>query len=92
MKRNGLFFLLVVMCASNSYAQTQKADAAPLTVIRAGSLIDGQSETPRKNQLIFIRGRRIEKIADSSAAIPDREESMERLIRLRSARISAALW
>jgi len=70
MKRNGLSFLLVVMCASNSYAQTQKADAAPLTVIRAGSLIDGQGETPRKNQLIFIRSRRIEKIADSSAAIP----------------------
>ena len=33
-------------------------------------MLDGQSETPRKNQLIFIRGERIEKIAEGSAAIP----------------------
>jgi imidazolonepropionase-like amidohydrolase len=39
-------------------------------VIRAGMLIDGQSEAPRKNQLIFLRGRRIEKVTDASAAIP----------------------
>jgi imidazolonepropionase-like amidohydrolase len=41
-----------------------------LTVIRAGTLIDGVSEAPRKNQLIFVRGERIEKVADASAAIP----------------------
>jgi len=44
--------------------------AAPLTVIRAGTLIDGLSESPRKNQLIFVRGGRIEKVADDPAAIP----------------------
>src|SRR6266566_2482175 len=44
--------------------------AAPLTVIRAGTLIDGVSEAPRKNQLIFVRGERLEKVADGSAAIP----------------------
>ena len=70
MKRFGLLFLLVVLCVVNSQAQAQKAVAAPLTVIRAGTLIDGHSETPRKNQLIFVRGNRIEKIADGSAAIP----------------------
>jgi imidazolonepropionase-like amidohydrolase len=70
MKRFGLLFLLVVWCAANSYAQSQKPETAPLTVIRAGTLIDGQSETPRKNQLIFIRGHRIEKVADASASIP----------------------
>src|SRR5229473_1907238 len=43
---------------------------APLTVVRAGTLIDGVSEAPRKNQLIFVRGDRIEKVADGSAAIP----------------------
>jgi imidazolonepropionase-like amidohydrolase len=43
---------------------------APLTVIRAGTLIDGVSEAPRKNQLIFVRGERIEKVADASAVIP----------------------
>ena len=70
MKRFGLLFLLVVLCAANSYAQTQKTEPAPLTVIRAGTLIDGQSETPRQNQLIFVRGHRIEKVSDGSSAIP----------------------
>jgi len=59
MKRFGLLFLLVVFCGRESQAQAQKAEAPPLTVIRAGTLIDGQSETPRKNQLIFVRGQRI---------------------------------
>ena len=70
MKRFGLLFLLVVLCGRASQAQAQKVEAAPLTVIRAGTLIDGQSETPRKNQLIFVRGQRIEKVADGSSAIP----------------------
>ena len=70
MKRFGRLSLLVVFCCADSYAQPQKAETAPLTVIRAGILIDGQSETPRKNQLIFVRGQRIEKVADASASIP----------------------
>jgi imidazolonepropionase-like amidohydrolase len=70
MKRFGLLFLLVVCCTANSYAQSQKPETAPLTVIRAGTLMDGQSETPRKNQLIFVRGHRIEKVTDGSASIP----------------------
>jgi len=70
MKRFGLLFLLVVFCGGESQAQAQKVEAAPLTVIRAGTLIDGQSETPRKNQLIFVRGQRVEKVADGSSAIP----------------------
>ncbi len=70
MKRFGLLFLLVVSSAENSSAQTNKMETAPLTVIRAGTLIDGQSETPRKNQLIFVRGHRIEKVTDASATIP----------------------
>jgi len=70
MKRFGLLFLLVVLCGGNTYAQAQKAESAPLMVIRAGTLIDGQSETPRKNQLIFVRGQRIEKVVDGSSAIP----------------------
>jgi imidazolonepropionase-like amidohydrolase len=70
MKRFGRLSLLVVFCCADSYAQPQKTETAPLTVIRAGTLIDGQSETPRKNQLIFVRGQRIEKVADAAAAIP----------------------
>lgn len=70
MKRLGLLFLVVTLSGMALHAQIQRHDDAPLTVIRAGSLIDGQSETPRKNQLIFVRGRRIEKVVDGSAAIP----------------------
>ena len=44
--------------------------AQSLTVIRAGSLIDGQSKSPKKNQLIFVRGDKIEKITDASQSIP----------------------
>jgi len=77
MKRFRLLFLLVVFCGRESQAQAQKAEAAPLTVIRAGTLIDGQSETPRKNQLIFVRGQRIEKVADGSSAIPARAKTID---------------
>src|SRR6266849_106850 len=54
--------------------------AAALTVIRAGMLIDGASESPRKNQLIFVRGDRIEKVADGSAEIPAGTRSEERRV------------
>jgi len=70
MKRIGLLLALTLVCSGASQVHAQKADIAPLTVIRAGALIDGQNDTPRKNQLIFVRGDRIEKIAESSAAIP----------------------
>jgi imidazolonepropionase-like amidohydrolase len=54
--------------AIGTWAQTPTQ--VPLTVIRAGTVIDGQSDSARSNQLIFIRGERIEKIADASTAIP----------------------
>src|SRR5258708_5211560 len=55
---------------SVSLGQSGGQGAATLTVIRAGTLIDVVSEGPRKNQLIFVRGERIEKVAGGSAAIP----------------------
>jgi imidazolonepropionase-like amidohydrolase len=62
--------LLVLVCGRSS-GQASPTSATPaLTVIKAGVLIDGETETPRKNQLIFVRGERIEKVADSSASIP----------------------
>lgn len=51
-------------------AQNSAPGSAPLTVIRAGTLIDGTSDTAKKNQLIFVRGEHIEKVADGSAQIP----------------------
>ena len=70
MKRIGVVLYLVVLCGAVLQAQAQKAEEKPLTVIRAGTLIDGQSDAPRKNQLIFVRGNRIEKVTDGSTAIP----------------------
>jgi imidazolonepropionase-like amidohydrolase len=58
--------LLLAMMSGTGRAQTPPA----LTVIRAGALIDGASDAVRKNQLIFVRGDRIEKITDASAQIP----------------------
>ena len=62
-------FAAIMLCRIAAPQGTQKEMPA-LTVIRAGSLIDGTSDAPRKNQLIFVRGKRIEKVADGSEAIP----------------------
>jgi imidazolonepropionase-like amidohydrolase len=61
---------MLAICGSISNGQSVAPSAATLTVIRAGTLIDGVNETPKKNQLIFVRGERIEKVADASTAIP----------------------
>jgi imidazolonepropionase-like amidohydrolase len=47
-----------------------QTSSGALTVIRAGSLIDGVSSAPKSNQLIFVRGDKIEKVTDGGAAIP----------------------
>ena len=65
------FTLALTLCSAGARGQSMSPAPAPLTVIRAGTLIDGVSEAPRKNQLIFVRGERIEKVADASAKIPE---------------------
>jgi imidazolonepropionase-like amidohydrolase len=61
--------IAAIFCAFTTQAQ-QEAKPAALTIIRAGTLIDGTSEAPLKNQLIFVRGDRIEKVTGGSVAIP----------------------
>lgn len=70
--RKHLLLILAVMCvAANAPSQAPPPAAEnPLMVIQAGALIDGASDTIRKNQLIFVRGERIEKVADAGATIP----------------------
>ncbi len=47
-------------------------------VIRAGVLIDGESNSPRRNQVIAIRGNRITDVSDAaSARIPDGAEVID---------------
>src|SRR6185369_2488378 len=41
---------------------------SPVTVIRAGVLIDGKASTPRRDQVIVVRGNRIESVSDSGRA------------------------
>jgi imidazolonepropionase-like amidohydrolase len=63
--------LLFISLARACPSEAQTAAQTELTVIKAGTVIDGQGETPRKNQLIFVRGQRIEKVVDASTAIPN---------------------
>jgi imidazolonepropionase-like amidohydrolase len=43
------------------------AQTETVTVIRAGSLIDGHSNEPRANQVIVIRGNKIESVGDATS-------------------------
>jgi imidazolonepropionase-like amidohydrolase len=52
-------FLPLSLCA---------AEPDTLTVIRAGTLIDGKSSAPRRDQVIVVRGNRIESVGDAAAA------------------------
>src|SRR5258708_7925012 len=72
MRRLFVVLCIALIAAAQAASQTSSGGAAAttLTVIRAGSLIDGTGDAARKNQLIFVRGERIEKVADASAAIP----------------------
>jgi imidazolonepropionase-like amidohydrolase len=64
------FVVLLALDARTACGQSAPQPGASLTVIRAGTLIDGTSDVPRKNQLVFVRGGRIEKVTDGSAGIP----------------------
>jgi hypothetical protein len=62
-------FLLFCLAVPLATAQeTSTPVPHPFTVVRAGVLIDGKSDSPRRNQLIVIRGNRIESISDAATA------------------------
>jgi imidazolonepropionase-like amidohydrolase len=60
--------LFVVAVVMPLLAQQNPPALHSFTVIRAGTLIDGKSDGPRRDQVIVIRGDRIESIADSATA------------------------
>src|SRR5260370_1078729 len=66
-KSVGLAILSLVFVSNAVRAQAPARLAERVTVIPAGALIDGTGGAPRKNQLIFVRGQRLEKGADRSA-------------------------
>ena len=62
--------VLSVLFISTAQGQQAPASASPVsvTVIRAGTLIDGTSNAPRRNQVIIIQGNRIASVSDASKA------------------------
>jgi len=64
-----LAFLPLLMIAL--FAPTERpegaAGEAAVTVIRAGTLLDGRSDSPRRNQVIVVRGQRIEAVGDAAS-------------------------
>lgn len=65
MKTSILFIALLATAGPFVNAQNA-AQTATVTAIRAGTLIDGKSDQPLHNQVILIRGNRIESVADAS--------------------------
>src|SRR5579872_4159971 len=60
-------FLISTLFANGQQAQDNR-EAESVTVIRAGSLIDGKSVKPRPDQVIIVRGNRIESVGDAASA------------------------
>jgi imidazolonepropionase-like amidohydrolase len=63
------WFIVAVGISLTVAGQNRDAPALQsVTVIRAGMLIDGKSDSPRRNQVIVIRGNHIERVGDAAAA------------------------
>ena len=60
---NAFFAVFVAVLCSGQASAPQS-----VTVIRAGTLIDGKSDQPRHDQVITIRGNRIESVSDAASA------------------------
>ena len=61
-------FVFAVVIYSGAQESNSNPVLHPFTVIRAGAVIDGKSDSVRRNQIIIIRGNRIESISDAAAA------------------------
>jgi imidazolonepropionase-like amidohydrolase len=70
MRKIRLLPVVFFLCAITTNGQAPSTSVSSLIVIRAGSLIDGQGDAVKKNQLIFVRGERIEKVSDGTATVP----------------------
>jgi imidazolonepropionase-like amidohydrolase len=60
--------LLLALCVSACAQESSLPNPQPVTVIRAGILIDGKSDKPRHDQVIVIHGNRIDTTSDAAAA------------------------
>jgi imidazolonepropionase-like amidohydrolase len=62
------FLSLIVAFTFVTSVHSQTAPSPAVTVIRAGVLIDGKSDQERHDQVIVIRGNRIESVSDAASA------------------------
>jgi imidazolonepropionase-like amidohydrolase len=69
--RTSLFvFALLPFCVPIIAQSSAGAAAETVTVIRAGTLIDGTSNAARTNQIIIIHGNKIFSVGDATTPIP----------------------
>src|SRR5438876_8767418 len=70
MKQIRWLLLFCITASVSVLAQGTGGASVPqgTTVIRVGTLIDGNSDSPRRDQVIVIRGNRIESVSDASSA------------------------
>ena len=68
MKNHAWIVLLVIVISASGQSQQKDSRASEAwIVIRAGSLIDGKSDKPRRDQMIVIHGNRIESVTDAAS-------------------------
>ena len=60
--------ILGLAASVSSAAQPTPTPAPPVTLIRAGTLLDGRSPAARHNVVIVVRGNRIESVSDAAGA------------------------
>ena len=73
-----LLFLFALVIGGSAQENKPAPMLHPFTVVRAGTLIDGKTDSPRRDQVILIRGNRIESISDAaSATIPTGAEVLD---------------
>jgi imidazolonepropionase-like amidohydrolase len=76
--KDWLALLIVAFGISAGWAHNSAPVLKPVTVIRAGVLIDGESNSPRRNQVIIIRGNQIVEVSDAATArIPAGAETID---------------
>jgi len=69
-KRSKVLFAGVLISLASAWSQSEdtvRSSPPAVTVIRAGTLIDPRANAPLHNQVIVIRGDRIEKVSDGTA-------------------------
>ena len=63
-----LICVVSLLFVLSAVGQQANQPAPSVTVIRAGTLIDGRATAPRHDQVIVIRGNRIESVSDAANA------------------------